>query len=95
MKAALIGFHRITTRHTGVNIAKAILEVLDRAKVTLKVFLIFAIPICSHAQVVLDWPLHTVLRLTSYYAQQRVLCMTRTRVLKAVDEDKEIGNNRQ
>jgi hypothetical protein len=36
-----------------------------------------------------------VLRLTAYYAQQRVLCVTRTRVLKAVDEDKEIGNNRQ
>ena len=36
-----------------------------------------------------------LLRLTAYYAQQRVLCVTRTRVLKAVDEDKEIGNNRQ
>ena len=36
-----------------------------------------------------------VLRLTAYYAQQRVLCVTRTRVLKAVDEDEEIGNNRQ
>ena len=38
---------------------------------------------------------HNLLRLTAYYAQQRVLCKTRTRVLKAVDEDKEIGNNRQ
>ena len=38
---------------------------------------------------------HTVLRLTAYYAQQRVLCVTRTRVLKAVDEDEEIGNNCQ
>ena len=36
-----------------------------------------------------------VLRLTAYYAQQRVLCVTRTRVLKAVDEDEEVGNNRQ
>jgi hypothetical protein len=36
-----------------------------------------------------------LLRLTAYYAQQRVLCVTRTRILKAVDEDKEIGNNRQ
>ena len=38
---------------------------------------------------------HHVLRLTAYYAQQRVLCVMRTRILKAVDEDKEIGNNRQ
>ena len=36
-----------------------------------------------------------LLRLTAYYAQQRVLCVTRTRVLKAVDKDQEIGNNRQ
>ena len=36
-----------------------------------------------------------MLRLTAYYAQQQVLCKMRTRVLKAVDEDKEIGNNRQ
>ena len=43
----------------------------------------------------LEWLGCRVLRLTAYYAQQRVLCVTRTRVLKAVDEDKEIGNNRQ
>ena len=40
-------------------------------------------------------PMLLLLRLTAYYAQQRVLCVARTRVLKAVDEDKEIGNNRQ
>ena len=40
-------------------------------------------------------PLSLLLRLIAYYAQQRVLCVTRTRVLKAVDKDKEIGNNRQ
>ena len=38
---------------------------------------------------------HALLRLTAYYAQQRVLCVTRTRVLKAVDENEEIGSNRQ
>ena len=42
---------------------------------------------CNYSQI--------VLRLTAYYAQQRVLCVTRTRVLKTVDEDEEIGNNRQ
>ena len=41
------------------------------------------------------WQTVQVLRLTAYYVQQRVLYVTRTRVLKAVDEDKEIGNNRQ
>ena len=39
--------------------------------------------------------IQVVLRLTAYFAQQRVLCVTRTRVLKAVDEDEEVGNNRQ
>ena len=38
---------------------------------------------------------YQLLRLTAYYAQQRVLCKMRTRVLKAVDEDKEVGNNCQ
>lgn len=37
LKSALIGFHRIKTRHTGTNIAKTILYLLDRANVTLKV----------------------------------------------------------
>ena len=37
----------------------------------------------------------SVLRLTAYNAQQRVLFVMRTRVLKAVDKDKEVGNNRQ
>ena len=41
------------------------------------------------------WETVQVLRLTAYYAQQRVLCVVRTRVLKAVDEDKEIANNHQ
>ena len=48
---------------------------------------------CWHVYVGAD--VSIMLRLTAYYAQQRVLCVTRTRVLKAVDEDKEIGNNRQ
>ena len=58
IKAALIGFRRVTARHTGANIAKAILEVLDQAKVTLKVFFI-AISIYLHAKVILDRPFHT------------------------------------
>ena len=34
-----------------------------------------------------------MLRLTAYYAQQRVLYKTRTRVLKAVDDDGEVEGN--
>jgi hypothetical protein len=37
LKAALIGFHRLKKSHTGVNIARTILYILDRADVTLKV----------------------------------------------------------
>ena len=37
LRTALIGFHRLKTRHTGQNLAEAILELLDRANVTLKV----------------------------------------------------------
>jgi hypothetical protein len=37
LKAALIGFHRLKKKHTGLNIAKAILHILDRADITLKV----------------------------------------------------------
>ncbi|KAN0139594.1 hypothetical protein V8E53_002623, partial [Lactarius tabidus] len=37
IKAALIGFYRIKKRHTSVNIANTILELLDRADVTLKI----------------------------------------------------------
>ena len=35
----------------------------------------------------------SVLRLTAYYAQRWVLCKTRTRVLKAVDDDGEMEGN--
>ena len=37
LKAALIGFHRITKVHTGKNIADAILSLMDRANITSKV----------------------------------------------------------
>jgi hypothetical protein len=37
LNAALIGFHRLKKKHTGLNIAKTILYLLDRADVTLKV----------------------------------------------------------
>ncbi|KAN0135742.1 hypothetical protein V8E53_006633 [Lactarius tabidus] len=37
IKATLISFHCIKKRHTGVNIANTILELLDRADVTLKI----------------------------------------------------------
>ena len=37
LKSALIGFHRIKKKHTGSNVADAILQLLDRAGVTLKV----------------------------------------------------------
>jgi hypothetical protein len=46
LEAALIGFHRLKKKHSGVNIAKAILYLLDRADITLKVRL--AISIRSH-----------------------------------------------
>ena len=39
------------------------------------------------------WQTVQVLRLTAYYAQQRVLCETGTRVLKAVDDDGEMEGN--
>jgi hypothetical protein len=44
LKASLIGFHCINKKKTGLNLAIAILSLLDRAKVTLKVFF-FAISI--------------------------------------------------
>ena len=37
LKSALIGFNRLKKQHTGVNIAKTILHLLDRTGVTLKV----------------------------------------------------------
>lgn len=43
LKAALIGFHRLKQKHSGANIAKTILHLLDRANITLKVCLLFLI----------------------------------------------------
>jgi hypothetical protein len=37
LKVALIGFHRLKKKHTGANIARTIIHLLDRADVTLKV----------------------------------------------------------
>jgi hypothetical protein len=37
LRAALIGFRHLKKKHTGVNIGTAIVELLDRADVTLKV----------------------------------------------------------
>ena len=37
LRAVLIGFHHLQKKHTGVNIATAIIELLDCADVTLKV----------------------------------------------------------
>ena len=37
LRAALIGFHRLKTKHTGINVAKTILYLLDRANITHKV----------------------------------------------------------
>ncbi|KAH9058985.1 hypothetical protein EDB83DRAFT_2520766 [Lactarius deliciosus] len=37
LKAALIGFHRLKVKHTGINIARTIHYLLDRAVVTLKI----------------------------------------------------------
>jgi hypothetical protein len=37
LRAALIGFHRLKKKHTGVNIARTTIHLLDRADVTLKV----------------------------------------------------------
>jgi len=37
LRAALIGFRHLKKNHTGVNIATAIIELLERADVTLKV----------------------------------------------------------
>ena len=37
LRAALIGFRHLKKKHMGVNIAMAIIELLDRADITLKV----------------------------------------------------------
>ncbi|KAF9230026.1 hypothetical protein BU15DRAFT_57676, partial [Melanogaster broomeanus] len=37
LKSALIGFHRVRGNHTGLVLARAILYLLDRAEVTMKV----------------------------------------------------------
>ena len=47
LRAALIGFHRLKKKHMGVNIARTIIHLLDRAGVTLKVRTINDIH-CSH-----------------------------------------------
>jgi hypothetical protein len=39
LKATLIGFHHLKQKHTGVNIAKTILHLLDWTDLTLKVHL--------------------------------------------------------
>jgi hypothetical protein len=39
LKTALIGFHPLKKRYTGVNIARTILHLLDRARLTHKVCL--------------------------------------------------------
>ena len=46
LKAALIGFKRLKGKHTGFNIAKTILDLLDRADVTLRVCVPYFY--CSH-----------------------------------------------
>ena len=41
--AALIGFHHLKKKHTGVNIARNILHLLDRANITRKVYVSYTI----------------------------------------------------
>ncbi len=41
LKAALIGFHHLKKNHSGINIAKAILYILDQAGVTLRVCILY------------------------------------------------------
>jgi hypothetical protein len=38
LRAALIGFQRLKKRHTGRNLARSILRILDRAEILPKVF---------------------------------------------------------
>ncbi len=38
LRADLIGFHRVPTRHTGDNLAIAFLSILDHIKISHKVF---------------------------------------------------------
>ena len=62
MKTALIGFHRLKKKHSGINIAKNILHLLDRADVTFKVYIsyyiyhMFAILFCRLATLHLTMP---------------------------------------
>jgi hypothetical protein len=59
LRAALIGFHRLKKRHTGVNIAKTILYLLDRADVTLKVMYSLRYVFPHMLNAFLGWSLHT------------------------------------
>jgi len=53
LKAALIGFHRLKENHTGINIARTILHLLDRANVTVKVYIPYD-TLRSHCQLSLQ-----------------------------------------
>jgi hypothetical protein len=44
LKSALIAFHRVKVKHTGNNIARALLYLFDRANVTLNVSSVACIP---------------------------------------------------
>lgn len=58
LKAALIGFHRMTGRHNGTSIAAGILEVVQRAGITNKVCLDTNVNCFFQINYYLDWPHH-------------------------------------
>jgi hypothetical protein len=59
LRAALIGFHHLKKKHSGANIAKNVLHLLDQANVTLKVGISYYIYMFIFPCSFVDWPLHT------------------------------------
>ena len=57
LKCALIAFHNVTGRHDGVNLARIVLALLDRAGVTSKVCCVGNIWRSTDV-VILVWSLH-------------------------------------
>jgi hypothetical protein len=58
LRAALIGFHRLKKKHSGANIAKNVLHLLDWADVILKVGISYYIYTFIFPCSFVDWPLH-------------------------------------
>jgi hypothetical protein len=59
LKSALLGFHRLRGRHTGKNLAKTALHLLDCAGITVKVGFLLAILTIYLLKIILAWTFHS------------------------------------